>query len=492
VVVHEDVGVAGLHRILPALPDLERADCVVAVAGMDAALASVVGGLVAAPVIGVPTSVGYGNADGGRTALNAMLTSCAAALAVVGIDDGFGRNDRGARHPGTRVIVYLDCVGGLAGNMLIAALLDADGPEQALHAVPGRLGLEQVDLRLGRVRRHGIGALHLEVVSAHDQHERSWRSIRDQLARAELDERVRNRAIAVFTRLAEAEGMIHGVPPEDVHFDELGAVDTLVDIVGAVTLLDALGVSRLVCSPLPTGHGVIGAAHGTLPLPAPATAALLLEAPIFGVDIEAELVTPTGAALASTLADGWGSMAAMTLERIGYGAGTAELVERANLTRVLLGRDADREAASRHEVALLETNLDDLNPELVPDAIERCFGAGALDVWTVPIGLKKGRPGIVLSALARPEAEAAVARAILEETTALGVGVARLRRHELDREERTVEVYGRPVHVKLGRLDGRVVNVAPEHDDCAAVARATGTPVKSVWAEALAAARRLR
>lgn len=389
------------------------------------------------------------------------------------------------------MIAYLDCVGGLAGNMLLAALLDAGGPEQALRAVPRRLGLEDIDIRLERVRRHDIAALHLEVVTRGRQYHRSWRSIRERLAAADLDENVRNRASAVFERLAEAEAVIHDVLPNDVLFHELGAVDTLIDIVGAVTLLNALAVSRLVCSALPIGHGVIKSAHGTLPLPAPATAALLEHAPVFGVDIEAELVTPTGAALAATLADGWGPMPAMTLGATGYGAGTAELIERANLVRVVLGRESEHHIDPVSEVALLETNLDDLNPELIPDAVSRCFAAGAVDVWTVPVGMKKGRPGIVLSALARPQHEEAVARAILEETTALGVRVARLRRYELEREQRTVEVYGRPVRIKLGRLNGRVVNAAPEHDDCAAVARATGAAVKSIWAEALRCAQQL-
>ena len=192
---------------------------------------------------------------------------------------------------------------------------------------------------------------------------------------------------------------------------------------------------------------------------------------------------------ASTLCDAWGPMPAMTIERIGYGAGTADFAERPNVLRVFVGRGGAMEAGA--EVTLLETNLDDLLPELVPDAVEHCFAAGALDVWTAPIGMKKGRPGIVLSALARPESEAAVARAILEETTALGVRVARLRRYELEREERAVEVGGGRVRIKLGRLDGRIVNVAPEHDDCAAIARASGTPIKSVWAAALAAAAEL-
>src|SRR5581483_5531386 len=190
---------------------------------------------------------------------------------------------------------------------------------------------------------------------------------------------------------------------------------------------------------------------------------------------------------AAALVDRFGAAPPMTIDRIGYGAGTADFAERPNVVRVLLGRRAAAIDAAG-EVTLLESNLDDLLPELVPDAVERCYAAGALDVWTAPAAMKKGRPGIVLSALARPDAEAAVARAILEETTALGVRAARLRRYELEREERVVEIAGRAVRVKLGRLDGRVVNVAPEHDDCAAVARATGTPVKSVWAAALAAA----
>jgi uncharacterized protein (TIGR00299 family) protein len=390
------------------------------------------------------------------------------------------------------MIAYLDCVGGLAGNMLLAALLDAGAPEQELRAVPRRLGLETVQLRLQRVQRHGIGALHLEVIAPEHQPERSWRSIREQLNGAELDQSVRERATAVFGRLAEAEGKIHDVDPDGVHFHELGAVDTLVDIVGAVTLLHSLGVSRVVCSPLPMGRGVIDAAHGSLPLPAPATAALVVGVPVFGVDIEAELVTPTGAALASTLAGEWGPLPAMTITGIGYGAGTWELSQRANLVRVLLGADGAGTSSSLHEVVLLETNLDDLSPELVPDAIDRCFAAGALDVWTAPIGMKKGRPGIILSALTRPGGEAAVARAILEETTALGVRTARLARYELERAQRSVEVSGRPVRVKVGMLGGRIVNVAPEHDDCAAVAREISAPVKTVWAEAMAAAIRWR
>jgi uncharacterized protein (TIGR00299 family) protein len=385
------------------------------------------------------------------------------------------------------VIGYLDCVGGIAGDMTCAALLDAGAPEAALREVPVRLGLPDVELRVERTERHGIGALHLDVLDPHEgHHDRGWRVIRDQLARADLDEAVRQRALAVFERLAEVESSVHGVALDDVHFHEIGAVDTLIDVVGAVTLLAQLGVSHVVCSPLPMGGGTTRAAHGVLPLPAPATAALLVGAPVFGVALQAELVTPTGAALAATLADEWGALPAMTLRKVGYGAGTADFPERANLMRVLVGDTSD---VALGEVVVLETNLDDLLPEFVPDAAERCFAAGALDVWTAPVTMKKGRPGLVLSALARPALQDAVARAMLEHTSALGVRVARWARYELEREVMIVEVDGRPVRVKLGRMEGRVVNVAPEHDDCATVAAGSDAAVQSIWAAALAAAR---
>jgi pyridinium-3,5-bisthiocarboxylic acid mononucleotide nickel chelatase len=288
----------------------------------------------------------------------------------------------------------------------------------------------------------------------------------------------------VFRRLAEVEGDIHGVRLEDVHFHELGSLDTLLDVCGAFVLLEALGVERVFSSPLPFARGLVTAAHGVLPLPAPATLALLAGAALVGVETEAELVTPTGAAIAATVVDEWGALPPLTLERVGYGAGTKDLSDRPNVVRVVLGSGV----SAKPRVVVLETNLDDLSPELVPDAIECCFAAGALDVWTVPAHMKKGRPGFVLTALAPPEGEAAIARVLLEETSALGVRVSRLERYELEREVRVVELDGGTVRVKVGLLDRRVVNIAPEHDDCAAIAKETGRSVKSVWAEALARA----
>ena len=384
-------------------------------------------------------------------------------------------------------VAYLDCVGGLAGDMLVAALLDAGAELDTLRRVPDALGIEGVEIDVERVERQGIGALHLRIHAADDHAHRHYRDIRELVEKADLPERARARSLDAFRRLAEVEGGIHGVPPDDVHFHELGSLDTLIDVCGAFALLDELGVERVVSSPLPFARGFVKAAHGVLPLPAPATLGLLDGAVLVGVETEAELVTPTGAAIAATVVEAWGAFPPLSLEAVGYGAGTKDLADRPNVVRVILGSDA----TALSPVVLLETNLDDFSPELVPDVIERCFDAGALDVWTVPVQMKKGRPGFVLSALARPDAQAAIARVLLEETSALGVRVSRLERYELEREERVIDVDGGAIRIKVGLLDGRVVNLAPEHDDCAVVARAAGRSVKSVWAEALARAQEL-
>lgn len=381
--------------------------------------------------------------------------------------------------------LYLDCIGGLAGDMLLAALLDAGAPGDDLAGVPERLALGPVEIRVTRTSRHGIAATHVDVVAASEQPHRTWRAMRERIEAADLPGRARERALATLAALARAEAHVHGVPVDDVHFHEIGGVDTLVDVCGAALLLEVLGIDQVVCSPLPVARGLVTAAHGILPLPAPATVELLRGAQVTGAPGAKELVTPTGAALAVTLADTFGDLPAMTVDGIGYGAGTDDFPERPNLVRALIGTPAARPPTG---VVLLETNLDDLSPELVPDAAARCFAVGALDVWTTPVQMKKGRPGFVLSALARPADERAVAVAILEETSALGVRVVPARRYELDREEHVIALDGGEVRVKIGRLDGRVVNVAPEHDDCAALARRTGRPVKAVWADALARA----
>jgi uncharacterized protein (TIGR00299 family) protein len=382
------------------------------------------------------------------------------------------------------VILYVDCIGGVAGDMLLGALLDAGATVAGLE----RLGVDGLRVETGKAERHGIVATTVTVAGAPGQPHRDWASIRAQIADAGFPERVTARAQAAFARLAHAEARIHDTTPERVHFHEVGAVDALGEVCGVALALESLGVDRVVCSPLPAGRGFVRAAHGRLPLPAPATLELLAGAPLYGVDADVELVTPTGAALVAGLAEAYGPLPPLTLAATGYGAGTRDIDEFPNLVRAILGHDATAGAA----VSLIEANLDDLIPELAPDAAQACFAAGALDVWTAPAQMKHGRPGFVLSALARPPDEDAVARAILTQTSTLGVRISRCDRIELERESWTVEVAGEPVRVKVGRLDGRVVNLAPEHADCERAARISGEPVKAVWARALAAAHEVR
>ncbi|MBE2317879.1 nickel pincer cofactor biosynthesis protein LarC [Solirubrobacter sp. CPCC 204708] len=373
------------------------------------------------------------------------------------------------------MIAYLDCIGGAAGDMLLGALLDA-GAEVDLSAF-------ELQVERGTAERHGITAVTTTVTGAAEQPHRDWGTIRDLISAASLPERVEARAQEAFKRLAIAEGRIHGIEPERVHFHEVGAIDAIGEIVGVALALESLNVDRVICSPLPLGRGFVKAAHGNLPLPAPATLELLKGAPVHGVELELELVTPTGAALVAALAESYGPLPRMTVQGTGYGAGTRELEPFPNVVRVILGTEA-----TTGTVSLIEANLDDLLPELAPDAAAACFAAGALDVWTTPVTMKHGRPGFVLSALARPDDQRAVIDAVLRETSTLGVRVAHLDRVELERDHLTVEVAGEPVRVKIGRLDGKIVNLAPEHADCERAARITGDAVKTVWARALAAA----
>jgi hypothetical protein len=378
----------------------------------------------------------------------------------------------------TRVL-YVDCIGGVAGDMLLGALIDA-GAEVTLPD----LQVDGLRIELGKAERHGISATTVTVHGAPGQPHRHWSSIRAQLDAAQLAERPRARAQKAFEKLAIAEGRIHGIEPEHVHFHEVGAVDAIGEVVGVALALESLNIDRVVCSPLPVGRGFVDAAHGRLPLPAPATLTLLEGAPVHGVDIALELVTPTGAALVTSLADEFGGIPAMTVRGSGYGAGTRDLEKLPNVVRVIIGE----EARTAGGVSLIEANLDDLIPELAPDAAAACFAAGALDVWTTPIQMKHARPAFTLSALARPEQQGAVAAAMLRETSTLGVRIAHLDRVELDREWLSVDISGEAVRVKVGKLDGKIVNLAPEHADCESAAHALGAPVKVVWARALAAA----
>lgn len=373
------------------------------------------------------------------------------------------------------MILYIDCIGGVAGDMLLGALLDAGATVD--------LSPFELDIERGTADRHGITAVTTTVTGAAEQPHRDWGTIRDLIASVDLPERAAARAQEAFKRLAIAEGRIHGIEPERVHFHEVGAIDAIGEIVGVALALESLGIERVICSPLPMGRGFVKAAHGNLPLPAPAALELLRGAPVHGVELEMELVTPTGAALVAALAESYGPLPRMTLDKTGYGAGTRDLKPFPNVVRAIIGT-----AATTGTVSLIEANLDDLIPELAPDAAAACFAAGALDVWTTPASMKHGRPGFVISALARPDAQRAVIDAMLRETSTLGVRVAHLDRVELERDFLTVEVGGEPVKIKVGRLDGKVVNLAPEHADCERAARILDEPVKVVWAKAMSEA----
>jgi pyridinium-3,5-bisthiocarboxylic acid mononucleotide nickel chelatase len=347
------------------------------------------------------------------------------------------------------------------------------------------LPIAGLDLRIERVERRGLAALALTVVTGEDHAHRKWRDVRALIDSGSMPERARARAHAAFARLAEAEGRVHGVSPEEVTFHEVGALDAIADICGVALALEDLGIDEVVCSPLPLGRGLVRGAHGLLPLPAPATVELLRGAMVYGVDAVGETVTPTGAALVASLASGFGPLPPMTLMSAGCGAGTWDPDHVPNVVRSLVGVPA--QALQRQEGPLiLETNLDDLLPEFVPDVFEACLAAGAVDVWTTPALMKRGRPGLTLAALVHGADERAVAEAILRHTTTLGLRVRRTEhRWALTREFRTVEVDGLPVSVKVGLLDDEVVNLKPEHRDCVRVAGQLGRSVKAVWAAAL-------
>jgi pyridinium-3,5-bisthiocarboxylic acid mononucleotide nickel chelatase len=386
-------------------------------------------------------------------------------------------------------VAYVDCVSGAAGDMLLGALIDAGAGAERMAEHVRSLGVDGLELQIGRATRHGIVARRIDVVMPHEDHvHRHLGDMRALIDAAGMPARAARRAQKTFQLLAEAEARMHDSEPELVHFHEVGGLDALADVCGVALALEELAIDRVECSPIPCSRGFVDASHGRLPLPAPATLELLRGAPLVPLEIGMELVTPTAAAIFAATVERYGAMPAMTLENVGYGAGTRDLPQVPNVVRVLIGELSEAAAPTGGDVIVIETNLDDTPGELVPDAAARAFAAGALDVWTTPVQMKKGRPGVVLAALARPDDARAVAEAIVRETTALGVRMARHQRLELERRFRDVTVDGHLVRVKLGLLDGEVVNLAPEHDDCARAAEALGRPVKSIWAAALAAA----
>jgi pyridinium-3,5-bisthiocarboxylic acid mononucleotide nickel chelatase len=385
---------------------------------------------------------------------------------------------------------YLDAFSGLSGDMIVGALLDCGLDVADLERELAKLGVAGYRIRRERRERSGIQSTKFVVDidgHRHGAHEhRPFRDIRTLIRDSDLGSRVCELALQVFARLAEAEGKVHGVDPDDVEFHEVGAVDSIVDVVAAAWAIDALAIHDLVVSPLPLGSGIVNSAHGPLPVPGPATVELLRGFAVRLGDGQGELVTPTGAAIVSALGRSAAMPARFVVERIGYGAGDRELADRPNLLRVLLGEQAATVGVD--SLVLIETNLDDLNPQLYEHVMEQLFAAGARDVFFAPIHMKKNRPAILLSVLADPQRRDELTKILFDETSTLGVRLVPVERLRVERELRQVETRFGTVRVKIGKDPNGSVNVAPEYEDCKRLAIEAGVALKRVYQEATAAA----
>ena len=387
------------------------------------------------------------------------------------------------------MIGWLDCSAGISGDMLLGALVDVGVELALLQAAVDAVGVEPVRLSEQLVTRGGIGARKVDVHVDESPRTRTWSDVRALLEQAALGDHVRALALDVFARLAAAEAQVHRTPVDDVHFHEVGALDAVADVVGGAAGLVELGLTSLTASPVVLGSGTTRGAHGPLPVPPPAVLALLAGAPVLSGPVAQEMTTPTGAALLAATVTAYGPLPPMTLLRSGSGAGGRDPHEVANVLRLVLGESAQVETGT---ALVLETNVDDLDPRLWPGVLQALLAAGAGDAWLTPILMKKGRPAHTLSVLCGPAVVAAVREVLFRETTTLGVREQVVGKTALDRAERTVHVGGRPVRVKLGLLDGEVVNAMPEWDDVAAASAALGRPAKQVLQQAHEQARELR
>jgi hypothetical protein len=381
-------------------------------------------------------------------------------------------------------IAYLDCFSGASGDMLLGALVDAGWPAEELERLPARLGLAGVEVHLERARRGILEAQRVEVRVAAAQPPRHLRHVREILERADLPPTPRERALGVFAALAEAEASVHGASPESVHFHEVGAADALVDVAGVCLGLERLAVESLYASALPLGRGTVRAAHGVLPIPAPATARLLRGVPVEMPDIQAELVTPTGAALLAGLVDRWGYCPPFTVTAEGLGAGARDLAEQPNVLRLFLGdtaapsgRAEAPDGIRRRRVVVLETAIDDAPPQHLAPVLPKLLAAGALDAFLTAIVMKKGRPALLLTCLCEPGREASLARLLLEETPTLGVRSRHEDRFEVARRECVIETPHGPVRAKVALLPGGRERLMPEFESLAQVAERNGIPL---------------
>jgi uncharacterized protein (TIGR00299 family) protein len=386
-------------------------------------------------------------------------------------------------------LLYFDCIGGISGDMALGALVDAGADPGEVRSALASLPLEPFSVEFEETDAGGIRATRARVRSEAAGVIRTFASIRRLLDEAALPDAARELAQRMFHRLAVAEAAVHGRDVEQVTFHEIGAVDSVVDIAGTALAITMLDVDRSFASPVPTGMGMMRSEHGAMPIPAPAVVELLRGAPLFSKGVPVELTTPTGAAILATVAEGYGELPPMHIEAVGYGAGERTL-DFPNVLRVLIGEaaDAQRESVSdsgreSHEV-VLETNVDDLNPELYAYVLERLFDEGAQDAWLTPILMKKGRPAVAVSVLCSAEQQDAMREVLYRETGTLGVRASLVAKRMLERTVLDVTTSWGPIRVKVGFLDGRAVTISPEYEDCARAARSSGVAVRKIYEEA--------
>ena len=378
-------------------------------------------------------------------------------------------------------VAHFDCFSGISGDMTLAALLDAGVDADAIRRGLDSLGLP-IKLTFSQKRRCGIAGTHVQIEAPAETTDRHLPEIEALINRSALSGAQKDLAIRIFRRLGEAEARVHGIPIERVHFHEVGALDSIADIVGSAIGLDLLGVERFTSRSVPPGSGTVKCEHGLMPVPAPATAMLLQGVPLAAVPVTGEMTTPTGAAILTAVVNEWTEQPAMTVAKIGHGAGTKDFPDWPNVLRLLVGETANSaNSDSADTVWVLETNLDDVPAEVVGYCMERLFAAGALDVYCIPIQMKKNRPGVLLSVLAEAGNVSALETILFRETATFGVRRYQAQRHKLQRGPATVNTPWGPIKGKKGWRDG--LNVfTPEFEDCARVARERGVPLREVYA----------
>ncbi len=381
---------------------------------------------------------------------------------------------------------YFDCFSGISGDMTLGALVDAGCSIDVLRTKLQGLGVPGWEISSAKVWKNGMAATHVRVKTEDTHTHRSLTTILGIVHKSNLDTNVKDRASAIFRKLGEAEAAVHDVPIEKIHFHEVGAVDAIVDIVGACIGFEELGFEKFACSALNVGGGTAKMAHGILPVPAPATARLLLGKPTYSNGVQKELVTPTGAAIVATLCNHFGPQPAMNISAIGYGAGTADLESQPNVLRLMAG-DLAETTTDTHggTIRVLEANLDDMNPQIFGYLLEKALAAGALDVFATPVQMKKNRPGTLVTVLCKPEDEAIFQGMLFAETTTLGLRSHLVERRALPREFVKVATRFGEVRVKVSRAAGRVQHASPEFDDCRKLAEEKNVPLHEVMEQAM-------